>query len=60
MNNSNDALSVELQKNDVGEETTLALRSTFMPFFDQANELAKKAKAIVVTSENQTDKMAEG
>jgi len=57
VSNSDDALSLELQKNDVGEETTLQLRSTFMPFFEQANELAKKAKAIVVTSENQTDDM---
>ena len=58
MNNGNDVLSLELQKNDVGEETTLALRSTFMPFFEEANELAKKAKAIVVTSEDQTDDIA--
>lgn len=57
MNNSNDALSLELQKNDVGEETTLALRSTFMPFFEEADELAKTAKVLVVTSENQTEEM---
>jgi len=59
MNNSNnDVLSLELQKNDVGEETTLALRSTFMPFFEQANKLAIGAKAIVVTSKDQKDDMA--
>jgi len=57
VNNSNDALSQELQKNDVGEETTLALRSTFMPMFEEANTIAKTAKGIVVTSEDQTDKM---
>lgn len=57
MKNSNNVLSLELQKNDIGEETTLALRSTFMPFFDEANKIAKTAKGIIVTGEDQTDKM---
>lgn len=48
-------LAVELKK--VEEKTAIELRNTFMPFFEQADEWAKKAKAIVVTNAEQTKEM---
>jgi len=39
------------------QETALALRNTFMPFFEEAEQLAKQARDIVVTSIEQTEEM---
>lgn len=52
---NNNPLAIELKQ--IEEKTAIELRNTFMPFFEQADEWAKKAKAIIVTSADQVKEM---
>lgn len=54
MNNSN-SLAVELER--VEEKTAMELRNVFMPFFESAEEWARKAKTIVITDAGQVKEM---
>ena len=42
---------------DVNKETAVSLQTAFTPYFQKAKEIEKKAKALVVTSEDQLELM---
>ena len=44
---------------DVNKETAVSLQTAFTPYFQKAKEIEKKAKALVVTSEDQLELMEE-
>jgi len=46
-----------IEVKDVNQETAVALKDAFNPQFQKAKELEEAAKAIVITSEEQTDLM---
>ena len=50
-------LLVPVQENNLNSEKGIMLQNAFAPFFEQAKELAEKAKAINVTSPDQLDAM---
>jgi len=48
-----------IDQSGVEQSTALTLKDSFLPFFKQADEWAKKAKELVVTNENQRELMYE-
>ena len=52
-----DELAVAIAESGVEQSTALTLQTEFSPFFQQAHEWAKQAKAIVVTDVSETRKM---
>jgi hypothetical protein len=54
---SDNALAIEIRKEDLPESEALVLQNAFMPFFQQAENMKEKALSINVTSVDQVDEI---
>lgn len=53
----NNALALQLKENNIEQETAISLKNSFMPYFEQAEMLGKKAKEIVIKSADQIEEI---